>query len=101
MSITDKDHNKLINLVNNSFNRLGVAREGLLNFYEDNKSKINAEVLIVRSKDDEGYAAYKRNHAERALFVFSIEYWLISYFSGTCKRLEVPKSIRCRLENIE
>lgn len=70
--------------------------ETILAFYEQNANEIQGEVLIVRSKNDEGFAAFRRNNADKALFLFGREYWVDSYFSGTCQRILLPKALLSR-----
>lgn len=70
--------------------------EKILEFYEANAAQIQGEVLIVRSKQDEGFAAFRRNCANKALFLFGRQYWVDSYFSDTCQRILLPKPLLSR-----
>lgn len=69
------------------------APEGVCSFYENNKDKINGEVVIVRSKDDEAIAAAARNRCEKVLFVFGDQYWVTSYFSGVCHNIPLSNAL--------
>lgn len=67
--------------------------DSILSFYENNADKINGKVIIVKSKDDESTAAHARNTAEKVFFVFSDKYWVTSYFSGVCEKVNLSKAL--------
>lgn len=96
--LNKKDKEKLVKLPNELLSgyharvMIKNAPERILKFYESNV-KINADVVIVRSKDDEAEAAKKRNYSDKVLFVFGEEYWLTSYFSGVCQNIPLPKAL--------
>jgi hypothetical protein len=100
--LSDKDHELLISkpnqLLKNNDSRVMIedASDAILKFYEDNMAKIDGQVVIVRSKEDESLAASIRNSADKALFVFSDKYSVTSYFSGTCQRVPLTKALITR-----
>ncbi|MFT5715930.1 MAG: hypothetical protein ACI9T7_000103 [Oleiphilaceae bacterium] len=100
--LLDKDHALLISkpnhLLKNNDSRVMIedASDAILTFYENNMTKINGQVVIVRSKEDEALAASIRNSADKALFVFSDKYTVTSYFSGTCQRVPFTKALIAR-----
>lgn len=67
--------------------------EAICSFYEQNADKVNGEVVVVRSKDDEPAAARARNTCEKVLFVFRDTYWITSYFSGVCHDIPLSKAL--------
>lgn len=100
MNLTDKDLKVLINKPNNTIDGLAIARarlenmpEALLKWYEDNQSLINADVVVVRNKEDESKAAFARNSGKNILFVFGDNYYVPSYFSGTSKHITFSKAL--------
>jgi hypothetical protein len=94
-----KDVKKLIdtpnNLFNQDFTRVAIydMPESVMAFYEQHKSSVSGEVVVVRSRDDESIAAAKRNHGENILFVFSSTYKPSSYFTSVCKEYVVPYAL--------
>lgn len=97
--LTEKDEQTLINkpnkLLADYHARVMVKEvpEAILSFYESNADKINGEVIIVRSKDDEPQAARARNALDKVLFVFGDKYWLDSYFSGVCQNIPLSNAL--------
>ncbi|MEH6454860.1 MAG: hypothetical protein V7749_00930 [Cocleimonas sp.] len=97
--LSQKDQTILINKPNKllaDYNaRLMICEvpESILSFYEKNADKINGEVIVVRSKDDESTAARARNTCDKVLFVFGDRYWLTSYFSGVCRKIPLTKAL--------
>ena len=97
--LTEKDEATLINqpnkLLADYHARVMIrdASNAICSFYENNFHKINGEVVIVRSKDDESKAAHARNTCDKVLFVFSDQYWLTSYFSGVSQNIPLSKSL--------
>lgn len=97
--LTQKDQVALVSKVNNlitsSHTRVMVkdVPNAICDFYEINASKINAEVIIVRSKNDEPAACLARNTYDKALFVFSEQYYVNSYFLGVCQNMPLSKAL--------
>ncbi|AEH16255.1 hypothetical protein L5M38_22190 [Shewanella sp. SM101] len=97
--LTEKDEATLINqpnaLLADYHARVMIrdASDAICSFYEVNANKINGEVVVVRSKDDESKAANARNTCDKVLFVFSDQYWLTSYFSGVSQNIPLSKSL--------
>ena len=58
-----------------------------------NQDLIDAEVVIVRGKEDESKAAIARNSGKNVLFVFGEEYYVSSYFSGTTRLITFSKAL--------
>ena len=107
--INDKDQKTLINKPNQFFlecygvgwrARIENAGQSIIDFYERNAGKINAEVVIVRTKDDEPNAALARNSGKNTLFVFAAEYWVTSYFSGTTELISFSKALVQRANKV-
>jgi hypothetical protein len=102
MPLNEKDQTTLINkpnkLLKDYHARVFVQEvpESILAFYELNSDKIEGEVVIVRSKDDEANAARVRNTADKVLFVFGDHYWVTSYFSGTCEKITFSNALLTR-----
>lgn len=101
--ISRKDFNNLINKPNDTFSGL-VCRvalynmpDSILDFYERYQYLIEADVVIVRSKNDEANAAHIRNSSEKAFFVFSDKYWVTSYFKGVCATMSLPAALINRI----
>jgi hypothetical protein len=99
MAISEKDRALLLSKVNKLLAdyhariMIDEAPEALLSFYEDNQHLINGEVVIVRTKENEPDAAHKRNTCDKVLFVFSDSYWVTSYFSGVCNKVNLPQAL--------
>lgn len=99
MGLNSKDERSLIlkanNLLNDYHARIMIedASEQIISFYEDHQHAIDGDVVVVRTKDDETAASQKRNNCDKVLFVFGDSYWLTSYFSGVCARLDLPKAL--------
>jgi len=99
MTFTDKDTNRLINKPNllladyHARVMLIEMPDSILSFYENNADKINGTVIIVRTKEDEPAAAYARNTEDKILFVFSDKYWVTSYFSGVCHKVNLSQAL--------
>lgn len=100
MNLTDKDLKVLINKPNNTIDGLAIARarlenmpETMLKWYENNQSLINADVVVVRSKEDESKAACARNSGKNILFVFGDNYYVPSYFSDTSELITFSKAL--------
>ncbi|MGR5368440.1 hypothetical protein [Photobacterium damselae] len=100
--LTAKDHSTLISKVNKKFSemecrvRIENATPAMIEFYRANASKINANVVVLESDDDDSQAAKIRNSGESALFVFADSYSIYgvpSYFSGTTNLIEFPKAL--------
>ena len=104
-NIAPKDIKKLIDIPNQLLGdyharvALYDMPDSILDFFEQNKAQINGEVVIVRSKEDEGFAANKRNSCNKVLFVFSVNYWVTSYFSGVCEKITFPKALIKRINS--
>lgn len=100
--INDADQQTLINRPNDLLAKhharvyIENVPESILAFYEDNAEKITGEVLVVRSKKNEGFAAFRRDNASKALFLFGSDYWVGSYFSGSCQKIVLPKDLLAR-----
>ena len=73
--------------------------ECILSFYENNQDKIKGDVVIVRSDCDESLAAERRNNSDKVLFVFSEDYWVTSYFSSVCQKIDIPNKLIKRVRN--
>lgn len=113
--LTDKDHAKLIATVNKRLDSWGNPKEtgytriyikkataGLLEFFEHNQAEINAQVVLVERTEDEAPAASARNSngfRQHTLFVFSADYYVSTYFSGTCDLIELPAALIKRVNN--
>jgi len=84
--------NKPNNLLGNSHDRAMSTEvpESILSFYENNAHKINAKVVVVRTKKDEPTAALARNSGDKVLFLFGDKYWVTNYFSSTCQNILIP-----------
>lgn len=101
--LTEKDKRDLINLPNKALQKFGSLMstrcriqdvpESIISFYEENREKINGDVVVVRNNDDEGYAAQIRNSGRSALFIFSEEHYVTSYFSGTTDLIKFSKAL--------
>lgn len=97
--LTEKDKQALIKLPNDMLATfrarvmLTDMPESILRFYEENADQINGDVIVVRTKDQEGYAAYIRSTSPKVLFVFGDEYWVGDYFSGVCDRIALPAAL--------
>jgi hypothetical protein len=114
--LNEKDHAKLISIVNKRLESEGNPKEigysrvyiknataGLLDFYERNQNEINAEVVLVERTEDEPRAASARNNNgfyQHTLLVFSMDYFVATYFSGTFNLIEVPKALIKRVNNV-
>ena len=106
-TISKKDNNVLIAKVNalfegeDTFQRVAIYNmpDSVLDFYQCNKDKINAEVMIVRSKDDIGIASLKRNHCEKVFFIFTDRAPLLctSYFTSVCREVCLSKALLKRM----
>tara|TARA_B110000211_G_scaffold234101_1_gene302419 strand:+ start:2197 stop:2514 length:318 start_codon:yes stop_codon:yes gene_type:complete len=104
--ISVKDQKTLVSKINTPLLDFSCARvivknatPSLCKFYELNASKIDAKVIVVRSKSDEGKAASLRNSDNQVLFVFSENYWTVpEYFAGVCKTIELPKALLKRVK---
>ena len=104
MEVTKKDIDTLINKPNRMIDGLAVARarmeempDSILNWYEQHQDLIDADVVIVRSKEDEPKAAIARNSGNNILFVFSDKYYVTSYFSGTTRLITLSKALLKRM----
>ena len=101
----DKDKAKLISTPNKLLNdyhaRIALYEmpDSVLAFYEEYKNMITGRVVLVRSKEDEAEAAYYRNTCDKVFFVFSDKYFASSYFTGTSKKVTVPKALIKRINN--
>jgi len=100
MHLTDKDLKALISKPNSAIDGFAVARarlenmpDSILDWYEENKNLITADVVIVRGKEDESMAALARNSGRNTLFVFSDKYYVTSYFSGTTDLIKFSKAL--------
>jgi hypothetical protein len=97
--LTAKDEQTLINKVNRALSnyhaRVMVKEvpERICSFYEARATDINADVVVVRTQDDAPAAARARNTSEKALFVFSDQFRLTSYFSGVCQDIKLSKAL--------
>jgi len=97
--LTSKDENTLINkpnkLLADYHARVMIEEvpEIILSFYENNADKINGEVVVVRTKDDEAKAAIARNQKDKVLFVFGDQYWVTSYFSGVSEKIKLSNAL--------
>ncbi|MGL5472654.1 MAG: hypothetical protein ACRDCT_31475 [Shewanella sp.] len=99
INVIEKDAKKLITVVNTLLAdyhaRVAIYEmpSSILMFFEENAEQVNGDVVIVRDKNDEGWAALKRNECPKVLFVFSEDYCVPSYFSGVCKQIVLPKAL--------
>lgn len=100
MQLTDKDFKALTNKPNSVIDGLAVARarleempDSILDWYEENQNLINADVVVVRGKEDESKAACARNSGKNVLFVFSDKYYVTSYFSGTTRLITFSNAL--------
>lgn len=107
--LTERDHINLLAIpdkVINGYNgnskdiitraRIENATESMIKFFMENESRINAKLVIVRTKDDEGMAAKYRNAGQDTLFVFGQKYAVTPYFSGTTELVIFPKALLSR-----
>lgn len=103
MGIHEKDQRSLINkankLLTGSTARIYIdsASESVVDFYENNRDLIHADVVVVRNKSDESAAASARNSGRKVLLVFADNCIVDRYFSGTCFKLILPAALikRC------
>ncbi|GHG07249.1 hypothetical protein [Thalassotalea marina] len=102
--LTEKDKSSLLNKANKllaDYHARVMYKEmptAIVNFLEQNKDKINGEVVVVRCKNDEPAAAIARNTKDKVLFVFADSYWLTSYFSGVCQNIPVSNAMLKRAD---
>ena len=114
--LTDKDHKKLIATVNKRLDSWGDPEEigytrtyikdatpGLLDFFDRNQAEINAQVVLVERSEDEAAAAAARNSngfSQHTLFLFSMDYYVSTYFSGTCDLITLPDALIKRVNKV-
>ena len=104
-TINAKDTAKLINIPNQLLSdyhaRIALydMPDAVLSFFEENENKINGQVVIVRSKNDEANAAHHRNTSDKVFFVFSDKFYASSYFTGTSAKVTFPKALIKRINN--
>ncbi|WP_205967888.1 hypothetical protein [Paraglaciecola sp. 20A4] len=109
MAISEKDKTILLSKVNAFLSdyharvMIEDAPEKLISFYENNAALIKGELVIVRTKADEGHAAHMRNTCDKCLFLFGEQYWAQSYFTGVCAGIRLPQALvnRVRKSNIK
>ena len=101
--LTDKDKSLLIKKPNDVLATFAARAyiesmpESVLEFYESNVDLINGEVQIIRCDRDEGWAANRRNAADKILFVFGVDYWdSAKYFTSCSEKIDFPKALRVR-----
>lgn len=100
MSFTEKDIKNLIKKPNSFLAQFHCARvmleeapNTILSFYENNRDKIDGDLIIVRTKEDESKAAHARNTSDKVFFVFSDKYYVSSYFSSVCARFTLSNAL--------
>ena len=104
LKITSKDEKKLIDMPNDVFLR-GSYRclienmpESILSFYENNKTQMDADVVILRSSEDVGFAAKMRNRPDcKTLFIFKKGFYADSYFTTTADKIVFPDAMNKRI----
>lgn len=103
--ISKNDINKLIDkpndLLSSSHDRIALYEmpKPVLSFYENNKDKINGDVVIVLKDDDIPIAAQYRNSGKKVFFVFSDTLLISSYFTGVCHEVVFNRSLIKRINN--
>ena len=104
-TVNAKDKATLINTPNKKFKEFHIARaiiqeapDSMLDFYLENQARIDAHVVLVRSKYDLARAAHHRNSGAKILFVFSNKVFADSYFTGTCEWIKYSKALIQRFE---